>query len=266
VAGLADPRARAAWDGFVLVSDWHRASMVGELGLAPEATHVVRNAIGPRFEGLFGSAQELLEAKRGPARVVYTSTPFRGLDVLLHAFGEVRRRHPAAVLDVYSSMAVYQVAAADDPCAGLYADCAGTSGARYHGSLPQPELVGALTGASFLGYPNTFPETSCIAVMEALAAGLGVVTTGLGALPETCLGHAELVPPPRLTPEPEPADMLDFSHAFAERLGQELGRRESDAEGWARARLAQVRAVNASCTWSRRAEEWEHLVAERAGS
>ena len=87
LAALTDPVARGAWDGFLCVSDWQAGCLIDTFGLDPAGIRVVRNAIGPRFEGLFSNEDDLIEAKCGGARVAYTSTPFRGLDVLLHAFG-----------------------------------------------------------------------------------------------------------------------------------------------------------------------------------
>jgi glycosyltransferase involved in cell wall biosynthesis len=43
-------------------------------------------------------------------------------------------------------------------------------------------------------YPNIWEETSCIAAIEAMAAGLYCITTDYGALFETCAEFAVYVP------------------------------------------------------------------------
>ncbi|OUS47499.1 hypothetical protein BE221DRAFT_71485, partial [Ostreococcus tauri] len=48
-----------------------------------------------------------------------------------------------------------------------------------------PEVREALTKAHIFAYPSIWQETSCIAAIEALSAGVHVVTSSLAALPET---------------------------------------------------------------------------------
>ena len=76
----------------------------------------------------------------------------------------------------------------------MYDFCRNTEGIVYRGSIDNNQLREELPNFDILAYPCTFEETSCIAVIEALSAGLNVVTSNLGALPETTEGLATLYP------------------------------------------------------------------------
>jgi glycosyltransferase involved in cell wall biosynthesis len=93
-------------------------------------------------------------------------------------------------------MKVYQYAQEEDDGSfgELYEALAGVPGIVYHGSVGQRELAKGLEKCKVLSYPNTFRETSCIAQLEAQAAGNVVVTSGIGALPETVGPHGFLIP------------------------------------------------------------------------
>jgi glycosyltransferase involved in cell wall biosynthesis len=122
---------------------------------------------------------------------------------------------------VFSSLAVYQVAAKDDPFGALYARARETPGVSMRGSIPQRDLAAELARADVLAYPSIFAETGCIAAMEALAAGLDVVSSRLGALPEATMGFGKLAPidPVRLG-DPE------FAARYLETLAAALDRRK----------------------------------------
>ena len=79
-------------------------------------------------------------------------------------------------------MAVYQKGGEADEYAALYERSRGLPGVEYVGSLSQPDLAQVLHKIDALTYPSTFAETSCIAAIEALAAGCQVLATDLGAL------------------------------------------------------------------------------------
>jgi glycosyltransferase involved in cell wall biosynthesis len=234
------------WDGIVCVSDWQRNSYIEAFKLNPDRLTVLRNAIAPCFERLFLSEEDLRRAKSNPLTLAYTSTPYRGLHHLLEIFPTLRRERPEATLSVYSSMAVYRKHESYD--AGMfkagYDALKAMDGVEYVGSLPQPALAERLATAHILAYPNIFPETSCIAVMEAMAAGLRVVTTDFGALPETTEGYADLVP---IDFKDQSQYVQEYTRAL--RLNARYPVNERDL-------CDQVVRMNRHHTWSVRARQW----------
>jgi glycosyltransferase involved in cell wall biosynthesis len=255
---LRRPEVRAGWDGIVCVSQWHAAEMQRHYGLDPNRVAVLRNAIGPAFENLFPDAGAMAKAKSSAPVLAYTSTPFRGLQVLLAIFPEVHRHDERVRLHVYSSMKVYGQDESNDAFTHLYAKCRSTPGIDYVGAIAQPLLAEALKSSLILAYPNTFPETSCIAVMEAMAAGMLVVTSDLGALSETTMGMGALVPPARI-----PQELPAFARTYTDRLIAALEESRRDPRQFWAARWEQIRAVTTQCTWAIRAAEWEEFLQAR---
>lgn len=252
---LLDPSAAAMWDRIVCISDWQKAMFQQVFRIPAEKIEVLRNAISPAFENMFLTAGQLADAKSKELRLAYTSTPFRGLDLLIACFPPIHRRHPTCRLDVFSSMQVYGVPVAQDEYHTLYAQCHATPGIAYRGSLSQSELAKELAGVTMLAYPNTFAETSCIAAMEALAAGLFVVSSDLGALPETCGGWARLIPPIGNGRTPE-----QFAVDFTRHVDHALHELEANHSSWMQRCFEQSQAINATCTWNVRAAQWEQAA------
>ncbi len=64
------------------------------------------------------------------------------------------------------------------------------SNCEHIGALTKKDLVELMcTKADVWCYPTQFEEVSCITAMEAMAAGLTILTTNVGALPETIGGY-----------------------------------------------------------------------------
>jgi glycosyltransferase involved in cell wall biosynthesis len=199
VQKLAQENERKAYDAFFCISNWQAENFVKKFGIERKKITIFRNAIGCSFENLFNSEkrqESILSEKLTQITLAYTSTPFRGLNLLVDIFPKINEKFPDIELQVFSSMKVYQMSDEQDnkDFGNLYKSLTDIEGIKYIGSVSQPELAQALKRVLILAYPNTFPETSCIAVMEAMASGCHVITSDLGALPETTAGFATLVP------------------------------------------------------------------------
>jgi glycosyltransferase involved in cell wall biosynthesis len=247
---LGDAGERGSYDAFVFVSDWQRGEFLTRFQLPPEKTCVLRNAPAPHFLGPFAEGESIISQKAQPPVLAYTSTPFRGLDRLLDAFPAIRAEVPGARLRVFSSMQVYRTAPVIDHIehGHLYQRCRTTPGVEYVGSLPQPALAAEMRAATLLAYPNTFPETSCIAALEAMASGCRVVTSDLGALRETTAGFAELIPFEQGREE--------YQRAFVERTIAVLRESASGPPDSDDLLRRQVAHILQRATWEKRAIEW----------
>ena len=223
---------------FVFVSDWQRERYIRTFGLPPERCVVLQNATN--------ISPGLREWKASPVwRCAYTSTPFRGLSVLLDTWERLSPAH--AELHIWSSMKLYKM---DDTSYNhLFDRAEAMRNVIYHGIVPNPDLRAALRDMHFLTYPSTFEETSCLAVIEAMAAGCRVIVPSLGALPETTRGFARVY---QTTYDP-PAHAAAFSAVLADELANPWG-------GSPELALAQQHDCAKVYDWQLRLNQWRQLI------
>jgi glycosyltransferase involved in cell wall biosynthesis len=253
---LNDTDERDSYGGFVFVSEWQHAHFAQHFGIKNGRTVVIRNGIGPAFLGLFADDMPIKEQKLWPSVLAYTSAPYRGLAVLLDVFPEIRHRFAGTRLKVFSDLQSHNVADASESELGqLRSLCDSMDGVEYFGAVPQPVLARELRGVAALAYPNTFEETFCIAVLEAMAAGCWIVSSDLAALPETTAGFGRLVP---LVDSP----VVDYRSAYIGAITEVLSRLGSESTVEIETHLRrQVNHVNGACTWPILAEHWSQWLA-----
>ena len=172
---------------FVFVSNWQAEQFRKTFNIPGYKTTILKNTcIG---------VEQRQPGKRDKVRLCYTSTPWRGLDVLLAAWELLKSENDE--LHIFSGTKIYGKdfeSNNEKYYQDLYDKCEALDGVVYRGNVSNEELRKELHTFDILAYPNTFEETSCIAIIEALSAGLRVVTSNLGALPETTEGWARMYP------------------------------------------------------------------------
>lgn len=175
--GLGDKRVYDAIDRVITVSRW-QAEMISKRSATPlEKFWPSRNGHWPDY---FSKP-----VNRAPHSFIYTSTPYRGLDVLLDLFPKIKARYSESTLHLYSSLKVYNMGFSLKDSYPEIEKKIHQPGVISHESVNQQQLAQAIQAASLYLYPSTFEETSCIGAIETQAAGTPIVTSALAGLRET---------------------------------------------------------------------------------
>ena len=123
---------------------------------------------------------------RDTNKLVWISNPDRGLSGAARIFQEIRKRWPDLELHVYGRAAVYGWAGEAER---YYLPLPEHSEHVFlHEPLNKIQLANVLKDAWAMFYPSFWPETCCMAALEAQACGTPVIACPIGALPETVQG------------------------------------------------------------------------------
>lgn len=232
VRRLGGKVANRLFDLVCPVSRWAGEDFRWLFRTPPEKVWPTRNGINAQ---LFTTPEiERAAGERDPYRLIYTSVPERGLEHLLRfIFPRIRERVPQAKLYVCSYRPL------DEYRRWIQ------EGVFFLGALPPQNLALELARSALLLHPSNYTETSCIAAIEAQAAGTPVVASAYGALPETVRdGRTGVIVPGRVETE-------EFNRRFAEAVVDLLLDPQREELG----RAARQRALS-YYSWDAIAQEW----------
>ncbi len=191
VQHLKEVESRKRFDKLIFVSNWQQWCYVMGLGIPYQEGIVMQNAIDPIESGK--------KDQKGPVRLIYHTTPHRGLDILTPVFRkltELTKDDIELHLDVFSSFQIYgpKYGERDADFETIFDDLKSQDNVTYHGYQPNDVVRDALKEAHIYAYPNTWPETSCISALEAMSAGCAVICPNFAALPETTGNWSSMYP------------------------------------------------------------------------
>ena len=168
------------YDWYVFNSHWNYEKFRYFFDIPTDRSIVIKN-------GIESFPQRKIYKKGDPIKLIHHCTPWRGLNVLLRAMQEIN--DPNITLDVYSSTQVYGdefKKQNDDQFKPLYEQAKQLPNVNYIGYETNEYIKANMNKYDMFVYPSVFEETFCVSALEALAAGVHVVTNNYGALYETC--------------------------------------------------------------------------------
>ena len=175
-----DQSNHSKYDWYVFNSHWTYEKFRTYFKLPTEKCLVIKNGIEKK-EPIQTPIQ-----KGNQIKIIHQNTPWRGLNDLLGVMKFVK--NPLISLDVYSSTEVYGKSfyeQNDKYYQTLYEQADAIPNVNYIGYKPNEYIRENLKNYRMYVYPSTFEETSCISLLESMAAGLYCITTDFGALFET---------------------------------------------------------------------------------
>ena len=177
---LKDQSSRDRFHKLVFCGNWQYNQYVNYLGIPQNDKCVtIETPIKPI---------DAIEKPSDEIRLIYTSTPQRGLALLVPVFLELAKKRPNIRLDVFSSFSIYGWGEADKPYQELFKTCTEHPQINYHGAQPNDVVREHLQKAHIFAYPSIWQECNSRALIEAMSAGCLCLHPNLAGLGDTSGG------------------------------------------------------------------------------
>lgn len=216
------------FDKIMCLSKFHKGYVQGLQGVSDDQVIVTRNGIDP--VKLFAKPPKA----KNPNKLVWMSSPDRGLDKAMLVCDRIRKHRPDVELHVYYGLDNLYKFGLAELAEKLKAMMAERPYVKYHGFTEQTKMYHEVSDAVIWIHPCNFIETFCITALEMLALGIYPVTRRLGALANTLekaekQGQATMLDHDCVSDE----DILNYANAVTKALVNKSWEKVSlDAENY----------------------------------
>ena len=236
-------------DHIVSPSHWAKEQLVQFLKVPKEKISVIPNGVSDKFT--------LSENKT--KTFIYTSIPYKGLELLPRIIPLIQQRHPDAKFKIFSSMSLYGNIL--DNYVDLYQDLKLLKNVEYSAAVDQDELIKHYQESAFFIHPNIWEETFCVSMAEAMKCGCYPIITNIGALSEVATDKFSSIVPLEGTRTTEKYEVTDnFINKFAEVCCTALDYFDNDRTTYNQISKSASNHISQKCDWKKISKQWEKLI------
>jgi len=211
----------------IVPSEFAKTETLEKTSIPADKIYVIPNAIKP----LKYNPEKFKNP--GKLKLINTSNPYRGLDILSNAITKLSPKDFDFEVDVFSGFNPSQVEGFEpDPRINFY------------GFSHKSTVTKHVEAAHIHAYPSNYLETFCISQVEAMSAGLLCLTSDIAALPEVS-GNFGIN-------YPYVDDKMEHAKLFAEKLANTFEIIKS--EKWNP--QEQIEYVNKKYSWDAVKQQW----------
>ena len=153
-------------------SQWNKDQLIKYHKIPKDKIVVIPNGVANMFS----------HSDQKTKTMIFTSIPYKGLEVLSKVIPMIHEYHPDTKFKIFSSMSLY--GPSNDPFIDLYDHLKTLPNVEYSAAIDREELVKHYQESAFFIHPNIWEETFCVSMVEAMRCGAYPIITDIGALSE----------------------------------------------------------------------------------
>ena len=153
-------------------SQWNKEQFIKYHNVPENKITVIPNGVADMFS----------YSNQKKKTMIYTSIPYKGLEVLSRVIPLITQRHPDVKFKIFSSMSLY--GPGPDQFLHIYDHLKKMPNVEYSEAVDREDLVKHYQESAFFIHPCVWEETFGVAMIEAMRCGAYPIITDIGALAE----------------------------------------------------------------------------------